>query len=96
MTDDQGLDRISRHILSDIEEMRRLEREKRETARSSPEFHALSDQVERAAVHVHRHAAEELVAGHEDSPDPEERAEQEPGDWTGHRPDPGIGVPGEK
>jgi hypothetical protein len=87
MTDDQSLDRISRHILADIEEMRRLEREKRETARSSPEFHALSNEVERAALHVHHHATQELLAGHDDSPDPEERAEQHPGDWTAHAPD---------
>jgi hypothetical protein len=89
MTDDASLDRISRHILADIDEMRRLEREKRETARSSPEFHSLSDQVERAAQHVHRHATDELLAGHDDSPDAEERAEQHPGDWTGHGPDAG-------
>jgi hypothetical protein len=87
MTDDESLDRISRHILADIDEMRRLEREKRETARSTPEFHALSDQVERAALHVHRHATQERLAGDHDSPDPYERAEQHPGDWTGHRPD---------
>ncbi len=89
MTDDATLDEISRHILSDIEEMHRLESEKRETARSSPEFHKLSDEVERAALHVHRHAAQELVAGQDDSPDAAERAEQKPGDWS-RRPDEGT------
>jgi hypothetical protein len=87
VTDDAGLDEISRHILADIDEMRRLEREKRAAARGTPEFQRLADQVEQAARHVHDHATSEQLAGHHDSPIPEERAEQEPGDWTRHSDD---------
>ena len=82
--DDATLDKVSKQILSDLEELRRLEVRKRRTARSTPEFHELAEEVERAARHVWEHAAIEQHIAQEDSPLPEERAEQEPGDWTKH------------
>lgn len=84
MTDDRQLDKVSRQILADLDEVKGLERQKRRTARSSPEFHELAGQVERAARHVWEHAQMEEHLASVDSPVPEERAEQEPGDWTGH------------
>ena len=82
MTDDRQLDKVSRQILADLDEVKGLERQKRRAARSSPEFHELAEQVERAARHVWEHAQMEEHLATEDSPVPEERAEQEPGDWT--------------
>jgi hypothetical protein len=62
--------------------VKRLEKEKRRMARSSPEFHDAARAVERAARHVWEHAETEEQMAQEDSPVPEERAEQTPGDWT--------------
>src|SRR4029079_17024498 len=84
MPDDATLNKVSKQILSDLEELRRLEVRKRRTARSSPEFHELAEKVERAARHVWEHAAIEEHIAQEDSPVPGERAEQEPDDWTKH------------
>jgi hypothetical protein len=84
MTDDRQLDKVSRHILADLDEVKRLKRAKRHMPRSSPEFHDTAKAVERAARHVWEHAEVEEQLAHEDSRIPEERAEQIPGDWTRH------------
>jgi hypothetical protein len=84
MTDDRQLDKVSQQILADLDEVKRLEKDKRRMARSSPEFHDAARAVERAARHVWEHAdAEERIA-RDDSPITEEEAEQTPGDWTRH------------
>ncbi len=72
----------SRRLLEKIEEMRQLEQEKREAARSTPEFHALADRVDEASAAVFGIAHEQLVEGEEDSPIEAERKEQHAGDWT--------------
>ena len=41
-TTDDGLDATSRRLLNEIDELKRLELEKRHTARSSDEFHDLA------------------------------------------------------
>jgi len=84
MPDDATLNKVSKQILSDLEEVKRLEQRKRQAARSTPEFHELAEEVERAARHVWEHAQLEERIAEEDSPIPAERAEQEPGDWTRH------------
>ena len=81
-TTDGGLDALSRRLLDEIEELRQLELEKRRAARSSDEFHELAGQVDDAARHVFDSARAEAFAGHDDSPLPEEREEQDPGDWS--------------
>jgi hypothetical protein len=82
VTDDAQLDRVSRQILSDLEEVKQLEERKRRAARSSGEFHELAHEVERAARHAWEHAHIEEEIARDDSPIPAERAEQELGDWT--------------
>ena len=83
-TDDAQLNKVSKQILADLDEVKRLEVEKRRAARSTPEFHQLAAEVERAARHVWEHAQAEEAIAEDDSPVPAERAEQEPGDWTRH------------
>ncbi len=81
-TSDDHLDATSRNLLNEIDEMKRLEREKRHEARSSDEFHELAGKVEQRAKHVFQVAHDELVGGEQDSPIAAERDEQHPGDWT--------------
>jgi len=81
-TTDDGLDATSRRLLDEIDELKRLELEKRHTARGSDEFHDLAAKIERAARHVFDSAGTELIEGQEDSPLKDERDEQYPGDWT--------------
>ena len=85
--DDSTLDRVSRSLIAKLARLRALEREKRDTARSTPEFHELTDEVSEVAEDVWRTALDEEAVGQHDSPIPEERAEQEPGDWTHKRDD---------
>ena len=80
-TDDQ-LDAKSLRLLGQIDEVRRLEREKRQAGRSTDEFHELAEKVDRASNAVFRIAHEQLEEGEEDSPIAAEREEQHPGDWT--------------
>ena len=80
-TDDE-LDATSRKLLNEIDELRRLELEKRHTARSTNEFHDLAEKVDDAARHVFDTASTQLIEGRDDSPLPAERDEQHPGDWT--------------
>jgi len=80
-TDDQ-LDATSRRLLNEIEHLRQLELEKRQTARSSEEFHDLAAKVDDAARHVFDTSSVQLIDGEDDSPLPRERSEQQPGDWT--------------
>ena len=84
MTDDASLDAVSRALLSKISEVRRLEEQKRKEARSTDEFHQLAEDVADAAGDVYRLANAEELDGESDSPDPGERTEQRPGDWTTH------------
>jgi hypothetical protein len=87
-TTDEGLDATSRRLLDEVEELRRLELQKRQTARSSPEFHDLASKVDDAARHVFDTTGAQLIDGQADSPLPSEREEQLPGDWTdGSSPD---------
>jgi len=79
---DGKLDATSRRLLDEIEEVKRLELEKRRTARSSDEFHELAAEVDDAARHVFETASTQLISGSEDSPIEAERDEQLPGDWT--------------
>jgi hypothetical protein len=80
-TDDE-LDATSRRLLKDVDELKRLEVEKRHTARSSDEFHDLAEEIEIAARHVFDSAGGELIEGRQDSPRQDERDEQHPGDWA--------------
>jgi len=81
-TTDDGLDATSRGLLNEIDELKRLELEKRRTARSSEEFHDLAAKVDDAARHVFDTTGAQLIEGEQDSPIPNERDEQHPGDWT--------------
>jgi hypothetical protein len=69
-------------FLDTMHEMRDLERQKRDSARSSDEFHELADRVEQKARETFELAKQQNVAGEEDSPIASEREEQYPGDWT--------------
>jgi hypothetical protein len=80
-TDDE-LDATSRKLLDEIEELKRLELEKRRTARGSDEFQDLAAKIEQAARHVFDSAGAELTEGKDDSTLQDERDEQHPGDWT--------------
>jgi hypothetical protein len=79
---DDGLDATSRRLLDEIDELKRLELEKRQSARSTDQFHDLAEKVDNAARHVFDTAGAELIDGEYDSPLPAERDEQHPGDWT--------------
>jgi DNA anti-recombination protein RmuC len=79
---DGQLDATSRRLLDEIEQLRQLELKKRQTARSSDEFHELAGRVDDAARHVFDTSSTQLIAGEKDSPLPSERSEQKPGDWT--------------
>jgi hypothetical protein len=81
-TTDDGLDALSRKLLNEVDELKRLELQKRRTARSSDEFHELAAKVDNAARHVFESASGELIDGQQDSPLQEEREEHHPGDWT--------------
>jgi hypothetical protein len=81
-TTDDGLDATSRQLLNEIDELKKLELEKRHTARSSPEFHELASKVETAARHVFDSAGKQADEGDKESPIEDEREEQYPGDWT--------------
>ena len=81
-TTDDGLDATSRRLLNEIDELKRLELQKRHTARSSDEFHDLAAKVDNAARHVFDTASAELIAAQDDSPLEDERDEQHPADWT--------------
>jgi hypothetical protein len=80
-TDDQ-LDATSRALLRKVDDLRETEKRKRETARSSREFHGLAERAEAISREVFATAQAERVEGREDSPIPAERDEQYPGDWT--------------
>jgi hypothetical protein len=83
MTDDAGLDAVSRELLGKLRELKSLEEQKRSEARSTPEFHDLAEEVSSKAGEVYRLATVEEAAGEEDSPVVREREEQTAGDWTG-------------
>ena len=81
-TTDDELDATSRRLLREIDELKRLEIEKRHTARSTQEFHDLAEKVDDAARHVFDTTGAQLIEGRTDSPLEAERDEQHPGDWT--------------
>jgi hypothetical protein len=91
MTDDADLDAFSRELLGKLGELKGLEEQKRGEARSTPAFHKLAEEVSAKSNEVLRLAVTEQVAGDSDSPRPDERAEQSPGDWTA-----GASVPAEE
>jgi hypothetical protein len=82
---DQEVDAVSRRLLDSAREVQRLEQQKRGTARSTEEFHDLADKIADKAHDVFALADAEEQMGGPDSPDPAERAEQEPGDWADSR-----------
>jgi hypothetical protein len=84
--DDTTLDRRSQRLLHALGRLRRLEGLKRAQTRSSPPFHALAEEVTEEAREVWQLAATQELAGEEDSPLPEERADESPGDWTRNTP----------
>jgi len=57
------LRRDSDELLAAVNEIKRLEREKRTREMSSPRFHEMADEIERRARDVFRYAADELEAG---------------------------------
>jgi hypothetical protein len=57
------LRRDSDELLAAVDEIKRLEREKRTEEMSSPRFHEMADEIERRARAVFRYAADELEAG---------------------------------
>ena len=69
-TTDDGLDATSRRLLNEIDKLKKLELEKRHTARSSEEFHDLASKVDNAARHVFDTAGAQLIEGEQDSPHP--------------------------
>jgi hypothetical protein len=84
------LRRDSDELLAAIDEIKRLEREKRTEEMSSPRFHEMADEIEQRARAVFRYAADELEAGEdlsrrqgqsidstEDEPDAEADADAE-------------------
>jgi hypothetical protein len=82
VTDDAALDEHSRRLLHEVRGLQELERQKRAEPRSSEQFHELAETVEASASNVWKLAHEEAVAGEDDSPIPQERRDQRPGDWT--------------
>ena len=85
MTDDAHLDATSRQLLAQLDDIKRLEQEKRAEARSSDEFHDLAEEITDRARGVWAIAEHEEASGSEDSPLPEERDEMYPGDWSDER-----------
>jgi hypothetical protein len=79
-TTGDGLDATSRRLLNEIDELKRLERERRRSARGSDEFHDLAARIESAARHVFDSAGAEVIEAKEHSLLPDERDEQHPGD----------------
>ena len=80
--DDATLDEKSMELLDKVDRVRDLERQKRETGRSSEEFHDLGEKVTQAARDVFDTAVSEDLGSREDSPRPEERRDDSRGDWT--------------
>ena len=78
-TTDGDLNATSRELLGRINEVKELEKRKRGTARSTPEFHSLAEDVEVASREVYRVAER---ANDEDAAATAERAEQHPRDAT--------------
>ena len=79
---DDSLDATSRQLLSEVDEIKRLELEKRYEPRGTDEFHELAGQVEQRARHVLELAQGERTGADEDSPVAAERQEHHAGDWT--------------
>lgn len=82
MTDDAHLDDTSRQLLAQLDDIKRLEYEKRTQARSTEPFHDLAEEISDRARGVWELAEHEETAGSTDSPVPEERDEMYPGDWS--------------
>jgi hypothetical protein len=80
-TDDR-LDAVSRRLLDEVEEVRRLELAKRRTACGGRAFRDLAAKVDDAARHVFETASAELIDAADESPLQAERDERQPGDWT--------------
>jgi hypothetical protein len=85
MTDDARLDATSRQLLTQLDDIKRLEQEKRGEARSTPAFHELAEEISDKARDVWHIAEHEEASGATDSPLPEEREEMYPGDWSKER-----------
>jgi hypothetical protein len=79
---DGELDHTSQDLLRKLDELKRTEERKRQTARSSGDFHRLAEQAEDISREVFESAHAERLEGEEDSPIATEREQQEPGDWT--------------
>ena len=79
---DDELDATSRRLLNQIDELKRLELEKRRSARDSDDFRDLAAKVEKTARDVFDATVLKRSEGEDDSPIDAEQDEQHPGDWT--------------
>jgi hypothetical protein len=79
---DAGLADQSDRFIEILHDLKALEDQKRQSARSSPEFHELAQRVEETSRLVFQQAELQRRDGEQDSPDARERAESYPGDWT--------------
>jgi hypothetical protein len=79
---DRELDSTSRELLDALEELKGIERRKRETERSSEPFHELAEEATDQSREVFRLAREEEMLGDEDSSRPEDHEWSGDGDWT--------------
>jgi hypothetical protein len=86
VAEDKSLDRVSRELIAKVSQLRDIEERKRGTTRSSDDFHDLARKAELTALEVWDIAREEQAMGSDESPDPEERSERRPGDWTDAEP----------
>lgn len=85
MTEDAQLDATSRQLLAQLDDIKRLEHQKRAAARSTEQFHELAEEISDKARGVWQLAEDEETSGSTDSPLPEERDETYPGDWSDER-----------
>jgi hypothetical protein len=79
---DDALDATSRQLLKELDEVKRLELDKRYEPRGTHEFSELAGQVEQRAKHVFELAHDQRLAGEGDSPVAADRQEHHAGDWT--------------
>ncbi len=75
--DQQHLRRDSDALLDEIEELKAMERTKRQHEISSPEFHELADQITDKSRHIFAIAADERVTGNRINDNPEGKATED-------------------
>ena len=82
---DEQLDQVSRDLLRSLGELKDLENEKRQTGRSTEQFHELGERVLEKGEEVLGLARHAEAGSADDSPLPDEREDDRPGDWTDAR-----------